>query len=218
MVVCPARTGRRRLLAALCAQYVPKFRLSRCSASTLSTTVVSTPRCPHPDRNEPGRYLLRRVRTPVCAERPGQDSCRLGMPTGAVGICDSTRAECPFGRRDSVAMVVGSKGGNQHGPYRRARLHGAAVGSAQGRFPARQLAHCGMTARTARCSRAALLAASVKPCLRESHRSRCLVGRPGNRLAAAQAPRAGNGASWVLPGAGCSRVLLHQGDKPLLVA
>jgi len=44
---CPADTGRRWQSAALCAQYVPKFRLLRCLASTLNTTAVSPSRCPY---------------------------------------------------------------------------------------------------------------------------------------------------------------------------
>jgi hypothetical protein len=42
---CPADTGRWWLPAALCAQYVPKFRLLRRSASTPNTTAVSPSRC-----------------------------------------------------------------------------------------------------------------------------------------------------------------------------
>ncbi len=49
---CPADTGRKWLLAALCAQYVPKFCLLRCSASTLNTTAVSPSRCPYRYRGE----------------------------------------------------------------------------------------------------------------------------------------------------------------------
>jgi hypothetical protein len=44
---CPADTGRKWLPAALCAQYVPKLCLLRCSASTLNTTAVSPPWCPY---------------------------------------------------------------------------------------------------------------------------------------------------------------------------
>src|SRR6266480_6606877 len=49
---CPADTGRKWLPAALCAQYVPKFCLLRCSASTLNTTAVSPSRCPYQFRGE----------------------------------------------------------------------------------------------------------------------------------------------------------------------
>jgi hypothetical protein len=49
---CPADTGRKWLPAALCAQYVPKFCLLRCSAGTLNTTAVSPSRCPYHYRGE----------------------------------------------------------------------------------------------------------------------------------------------------------------------
>jgi hypothetical protein len=46
---CPADTGRKWLPAALCAQYVPKFCLLRCSAST---TAVWPSWCPYQFRGE----------------------------------------------------------------------------------------------------------------------------------------------------------------------
>ena len=49
---CPADTGRKWLPAALCAQYVPKFCLLRCSVSALNTTAVSPSRCPYQYRGE----------------------------------------------------------------------------------------------------------------------------------------------------------------------
>jgi hypothetical protein len=59
---CPADTGQWWLPAALCAQYVPKFRLLRCSASTFNTTAVPPFAVFIPVPRRAVRYQLRGAR------------------------------------------------------------------------------------------------------------------------------------------------------------
>jgi hypothetical protein len=127
---------------------------------------------------------LRSAERHMCSgpSRVGVPDRRLGMPTGAVGICGSTRAECPFGRPVAWRWPSAARAATSMAPTGgRACTVPQSVG-----LRSRPSAPTG-SLRDDRADSpllpAALQAASGKPCLRGSHRSRCLVGRPGNRLA-----------------------------------